>query len=88
MTDVSYPVTLTTQDIRECAAFMAKFMKKRVGRKGRDEQQSFFVLLSAFMAANADAMEQTGFPEHEVRRIFAQATEIGINMKHQKVIPN
>ena len=88
MTTVKYDVSLTTQDIRECAAFMAKFMKKRVGRKGRDEQQTFFVLLSAFMAANAEAMEQTGFPEPEVRRIFAQATEIGINMKHHKVALN
>lgn len=84
----SYPVTLTTQDIHECARFMTKFMAKRVGRKGRDDKQTFFILLSAFMTANAEAMAQTGFPEDEVRRIFSQATEIGINMKHHKVRQN
>ena len=83
-----YAVTLTTQDIHECAHFMTKFMKKRVGRKGGDEQQTFFVLLSAFMAANAEAMLSIGFDEQEVRSVFAQASELGINMRQYKVMTN
>ncbi len=85
MTD--YPVTLSTQDIHECARFMTKFMRKRVKRRG-DEQQAFFVLLSAFMAANAEAMLNVGFEEQEVRSIFAQASMLGINMLQHKVMTN
>lgn len=85
MTD--YPVSLTTADIHECARFMTKYLRKRE-RRGVDSQQAFFVLLSAFMAANAEAMLNVGFDEGEVRSIFAQASAAGLKMREFKVVPN
>ena len=82
-----YGVQLSTYDIHECAGFMTKFLRKR-HKRGLDEQQAFFVLLSAFMTANAEAMLNNGFDEAEVRSIFAQASSHGLRMREFKVKPN
>lgn len=79
-----YQLMITGTDVRESGMFLAKALKRR-HKKGVDNKQAFFVVLSAFTIALAEAMRQAKFDEQEMASIMHQAVDGGLNAQDVSV---